>query len=413
MEISEIKQRLSIETVLNHYSLQPDRHHFIRCPFHDDDKPSLKIYPETNTFNCFGCGATGDVIEFIERYEKKGKHEAILKAQDLIGELPPVTLPSKEKSLEPQQTPEERAEILTKIFESFKHGLRHPVSVKPKEYMKKRNLSLELLEAGYNSGQFHHHGKLSEEDQKACIRVGLLIPYNCSVPNGMATYTPFAKECVIFPLKDRNDRIVSLYGRSILETVNGTGKHFYLRNRTGLYPGYPKVGTEKLILTEAIIDAASLLQIPEITKDYSVMACYGTNGLTDEHKAAIKDLQKLQEVIFFFDGDKAGREGIKHDAETLQQLLLPPLPGQAEVKISYVETPEGEDINSLSVTYDSDIFTSLLNERKLFLLTENTLTENLSDESLSDKKEKDYKNKPQGYRGSLAQHPPHAGSLSF
>lgn len=377
MEIQEIKQRLSIETVLNHYSLHPDRHHFIKCPFHNDDKPSLKIYPETNTFNCFGCGATGDVIEFIERYEKKGKHEAILRAQNLIVELPPVTLQAREKPAEPHQTPEDRTEILTKIFESFKHGLRHPVSVKPKEYMKKRNLSIELLEAGYNSGQFHHHGKLSEEDQKACIRAGLLIPYNCSVPNGMATYTPFAKECVIFPLKDRNDRIVSLYGRSILETVNGTGKHFYLRNRTGLYPGYPKPETKKLILTEAIIDAASLFQIPEIATNYSVLACYGTNGLTDEHKAAIKDLQKLQEIIFFFDGDKAGREGIKHDAEPLSQLLQ-------GVKISYVETPEGEDINSLSVTYDSDIFTSLLNERKLFLLTEN-----LSDESLSDKEEKE------------------------
>ena len=84
MEISEIKQRLSIETVLNHYDLKPDRHNFLKCPFHGDDDPSLKIYPETNTFNCFGCGAAGDVIEFIERYEKKGKYEAILKAKSMI-----------------------------------------------------------------------------------------------------------------------------------------------------------------------------------------------------------------------------------------------------------------------------------------------------------------------------------------
>ena len=59
MEISEIKQRLSIETVLSHYNLHPDKHHFLKCPFHDDKDPSLKIYPETNTFNCFGCGAAG------------------------------------------------------------------------------------------------------------------------------------------------------------------------------------------------------------------------------------------------------------------------------------------------------------------------------------------------------------------
>jgi DNA primase len=54
MEITEIKQRLSIEKVLSHYDLHPDRHYFLKCPFHDDKDPSLKIYPETNTFNCFG-----------------------------------------------------------------------------------------------------------------------------------------------------------------------------------------------------------------------------------------------------------------------------------------------------------------------------------------------------------------------
>lgn len=378
MEIAEIKSRLSIETVLNHYHLYPDRHHLLKCPFHDDKEPSLKIYPETNTFNCFGCGAAGDVIEFIERYDKRGKHEAIIKAQGLTGIAPAMKLPPL--PMEPAQTPGERIDILKKIFESFKHGLRSPISVKPKEYLKERNLASDLLEIGYNSGQFHHRGKLSDQDQQACIKAGLLIPYSGSVPNGSGTtYTPFAKDCIIFPLRDKGDQIVSLYGRSILESRNGTGKHFYLKNRIGLYPGYPKPETKKLILPEAIIDAATLLQVPEITTNYSVLACYGTNGLTDEHKAAIKDLQNLEEIIFFFDGDQAGQEGIKHDGESLHDLL----PG---VKISYVDTPEGEDINSLSVTYDNDIFTSLLRERKLFILTENT-----SVEYASDKKEKEDK----------------------
>lgn len=376
MEIPEIKQRITIETVLSHYGLHPDRNGMIKCPFHPDDTASMKIYDKTNTFNCFGCGANGDGIQFIELYDKRGKHEAIIKAQGFTETPSALKLPPLPE--EPAQSLQERTEILTKIFESFKHGLRHPVSVKPKEYLKKRNLTSDLLEIGYNSGQFHHRGKLSDQDQQACIRAGLLIPYSGSVPNGNGTtYTPFAKDCIIFPLRNKGDQTVSLYGRSILVSKNGSGKHFYLKNRTGLYPCYPKPETKKLILTEAILDAASLLQIPEIITNYSVLACYGTNGLTDEHKAAIKDLQSLEEIIFFFDGDKAGEEGIKHDAESLYDLL----PG---IKISYVETPEGEDINSLSVAYDNDIFTSLLRERKLFLLTENASIENLSD-----KKEKE------------------------
>ncbi|MBN1181500.1 MAG: DNA primase, partial [Bacteroidales bacterium] len=56
MEIQEIKQRLSIQTILHHYGLRPDKNAMLRCPFHADEKASMKIYPETNTFNCFGCG---------------------------------------------------------------------------------------------------------------------------------------------------------------------------------------------------------------------------------------------------------------------------------------------------------------------------------------------------------------------
>ena len=86
MEISEIKARLSIQAVLRHYRLNTNKHDMLCCPFHEhDSNASLKIYPKTNTFYCFSCGATGDQIRFIEMYEKLTKHEAILKAQSLTG----------------------------------------------------------------------------------------------------------------------------------------------------------------------------------------------------------------------------------------------------------------------------------------------------------------------------------------
>lgn len=68
MKISDIKQRLSIHTVLKHYSLKPDRKNQIKYPFHEDEKPSCRIYTDTNTFHCFGSNAIGDQIEFIEKY---------------------------------------------------------------------------------------------------------------------------------------------------------------------------------------------------------------------------------------------------------------------------------------------------------------------------------------------------------
>jgi DNA primase len=219
-----------------------------------------------------------------------------------------------------------------------------------------------LLELGYNSGQFHHRSKLEAKEQEACINAGLLIPYNGSVPNANGTtYTAFAKDCIIFPLKNKQNQITSLYGRSIID--NKKAKQYYTANRAGLYPGYPNQETTRLILTEAIIDTATLLQIQEITAEYKLLSCYGTNGLTEEHKQAIKELQNLQEIIFFFDGDKAGNEAIGKYQKELSELL-------PHVKLSKVETPEGEDVNSLSVAYDNEIFIHLLENRKPFLLAE-------------------------------------------
>ena len=67
-----------------------------------------------------------------------------------------------------------------------------------------------------------------------------------------------------------------MYGRSITESG-----HFYLQNRKGLYPGYPDLKIKKLVLTEAVIDAASLGQMENLLENYAVLSLYGTNGSND------------------------------------------------------------------------------------------------------------------------------------
>ena len=134
MEIQEIKQRLSIQTVLKHYNLSPDRNGMLQCPFHADQTASLKVYPNTNTFNCFGCGKNGDQIEFCTLKEGS-KHKGLLKATELTGET---TSPVNQPIQSQPQTKDllNHTEILTQIFEGFKNGLNHPVSVKAQGILK-------------------------------------------------------------------------------------------------------------------------------------------------------------------------------------------------------------------------------------------------------------------------------------
>lgn len=90
---------------------------------------------------------------------------------------------------------------------------------------------------------------------------------------------------------------------------------------------------------------------------------YGTNGLTDEHLEAIRQLPELKELILFLDGDEAGRKATEKHFETLHNLF-------PEISISYVETPEGEDINSLYVKYGKDAILQLLDERNFLFSIE-------------------------------------------
>lgn len=151
-----------------------------------------------------------------------------------------------------------------------------------------------------------------------------------------------------YPLKNSKNEIVSFYGRSI--TLKG--KHYYLPNRTGLYPSYPSAETTTLVLTESIIDAITILKYTE----YKVLALYGTNGLTAEHTEAMSQLPNLQEIILFMDGDDAGFKATEKYAKQLHQLL-------PNATISKVNTPENEDVNSLVISHQPEILNHLIENR--------------------------------------------------
>ena len=77
-QAEEIKQRLTMREVAEHYGFQVNHANCIRCPFHAGDRQaSLHIYPGSGGFHCFGCGANGSVIDFTMRLFTCSFHEAI------------------------------------------------------------------------------------------------------------------------------------------------------------------------------------------------------------------------------------------------------------------------------------------------------------------------------------------------
>ncbi len=340
MTIKEIKNQLLITTVLNHYNLHPNKNQMLCCPFHQDQKASMKIYLETNTAYCFAgsCKIESlDTIDFIMQMEKGTKREALVKAKSLINHLP-----IKSKTM---TTPINiDVELMTELFNYFEKGINLPQTKSAQAYKTSRGLNGKLA-IGYNAGRFHQNK--SKEIVERLLNAGLL------KINGVG-YQPWANRCLIFPLKNGAGEIVSLYGRSIKES-----NHFYLQNRKGLYPGYPKESTKRLVLTESVIDAGSLLQL-DFMKDYEVLSLYGTNGLTTEHRQAILKCIHLEEIIFALDGDAAGRKSTKGYTRQLKELY-------PNLKFTTLNLPEGEDVNSLYANHldkVGELFMNLFENRE-------------------------------------------------
>jgi DNA primase len=351
MEIQAIKTQLTLATVLHYYGLRSDKNNKLNCPFHEDKTPSMQVYYKTQTVYCFSSnckthGKSIDVIDFILHKENFTKHEAINKAVEILGHKEPNRADRNQLNLT-------REQFLGSMFQYFKNAVH---SSKPaKEYLQTRNIDFKKIEVGYNGGQFHHGTRKEETLINQCLEYGLLIDKNILGRTGEKAYNVFGKWGIVFALRNKGNQVTGLYFRSSLDKENA--KHFYLKNRAGIYPNYPKSTTKKLILTESIIDCASLLQITEIADNYSLLACYGTNGLNEEIQNAIKELKQLEEIIFCFDNDEAGKEAVnKYGAMFANEY--------PNLKLTTLELPN-KDINETLQLHESEIVTELLEKRKI------------------------------------------------
>lgn len=78
----EIKNRLTAADVLPFYGIQINNRGFANCPFHHEKTASMKVYGGKGGYHCFGCGANGDIITFVEEYFQISFKEAVKKLND-------------------------------------------------------------------------------------------------------------------------------------------------------------------------------------------------------------------------------------------------------------------------------------------------------------------------------------------
>ena len=182
MEIAQIKSKLSLDEVLSTYNLTPDKNNRLICPWHNDKTPSLQIYLKTNTWTCFSsnCNAgSGDQIDFIMKYEKISKHEAIIRAKEMLGIQ--------------TETPLDKIAILTKYYQTALSSMQR--SSKGKQYAEGRGLTIDKIGyCAYEIGKSWNEGL-----KKNAEKLGLLKIKNCLIfPDGRGLSTKKNNKTVTF-----------------------------------------------------------------------------------------------------------------------------------------------------------------------------------------------------------------------
>jgi len=302
------------------------------CPFHDDHNPSLSINPLTNLWQCFGCGAGGDVIRFVELFDQVDFKEAVEILSD-NGFKKTMVKPSTSNNK--LLTVKER-KLLGRVVSYYQHTLTQDKA--GIDYLKNDrgindNQSLKDFGTGYANGTLLDILPEDEEIIKSLKTTGTLnskgkeIFYNC----------------VVFPLYDTRGSIVSLYGRNI-DDESGIS-HLYLPGpRTGIVNRQAAKRSQTIILTESIIDALTLYD----QGFKNVIPIYGVNGLIDDHLLFFN--RKIKEAYLVFDADEAGTKAAEAVSTRLKEKGIAP----------YIVALPVKDVNVFFKRHTPEEFEALL-----------------------------------------------------
>jgi len=313
------------------------RNHQACCPFHNEKTPSFTVSPEKQFYHCFGCGAHGTAIGFLMEYDQMSFPEAIQELADSVGMTVPTT---NVPSLTPAK--QNLYELLEKVSKYFVHQLHsHPQRGQFMSYLRNRGLSsttIERFQIGIAPEGWDNVLKTFGANAHAVNQlneVGLL-----SKNDSGRQYDKFRAR-VMFPILDRRGRVIGFGGRVLDDS---TPKYLNSPETSVFHKGSELYGLyqarkanrrlERIIIVEGYMDVVALSQ-------YGVDNAVATLGTatTPEHLKQL--LRSAPEVVFCFDGDRAGREAAWRAAEN----ALPMLGGNHELKFMFL--PDGEDPDTI------------------------------------------------------------------
>ena len=307
------------------------------CPFHNEKSPSFSVSAEKQFYHCFGCGAHGTVIGFLMQYEKMEFLDAVADLAQRAGlEMPREAKASKEPGSG------DLYELLLRAARFFEQNLSD--NPRAGKYLQRRGIDAKtsaVFALGYApdawDAQLTRFGT-QEEERRRLLQAGLIVERSGERSSG---YYDRFRDRLMFPIRDSRGRVIGFGGRVIDQGepkyLNSPETPLFHKGRElyGLYEARQARGDfKRLLIVEGYMDVVRLHQAG-IT--YAV-ATLGT-ATTQEHLNKIFKI--TSEVVFCFDGDRAGRQAAWRALEN----ALPLARDGRELKFMFL--PDGHDPDTL------------------------------------------------------------------
>ena len=321
-QLDRIKRELKIKDLAEEQGLKLDRKNgqFVtRCLWHDDKTPSLFIHPTKNLFNCFGCDAGGDSIQWLMKSFKMDFARAIeyiLNRYPHLKEETETVAPAKTETC-PLTMDCSDAAFLGQVIDFYHQRLLDDYAAQ--DYLTKRGIldseAIKVHKIGFADRDLGRsmpsaRTKAGKDLRERLADLGIYRP---------KTGHGHFNGCIVFPVMDPQGNIREIYGRKVNNGLRkGTNYHLYLSEAGRLYDDRGMWNEQALavhseiILCESIIDAMSFW----VAGYKNVTAIYGTNGFTDYHREAISKY-KTKTVMLALDRDDEGKAATNRISKTL------------------------------------------------------------------------------------------------
>ncbi len=306
-----------------------------RCPFHDERSASFTVVPQKQFYHCFGCGAHGSALKFLMEYEGLSFPDAIEQLAAQVGLKVPrdAARAGADDKLAPLYA------VLAEATAWFREQLTH--SARARAYFEKREVGAEMIERfalGFAPDRWDGlSSKLgnSAERVKVMAGAGLLSQRD----NGQS-YDKF-RDRVMFPIHDRRGRAIAFGGRILDQGepkyLNSPETALFHKGRElyGLWQARQSAQKlQRLVVVEGYMDVIALAQ-------HGVNEAVATLGTATSKEHAELLFRSAEDVVFCFDGDRAGRQAAWRALES----TLPRLTDGRQAYFAFL--PDGEDPDTL------------------------------------------------------------------